>query len=90
VDDSAPAKPPVKQLYEHLGLSDMTADLSAVKKAYKKAALKYHPDKNAGNVAEANERFKKISNAFRILSDPELRTKYDNGVIDENGNEFKT
>ncbi|SOQ03007.1 J domain-containing protein [Pseudomonas syringae] len=90
VDDSAPAKPPVKQLYEHLGLSDMTADLSAVKKAYKKAALKYHPDKNAGNVAEANERFKKISNAFRILSDPELRKKYDNGVIDENGNEFKT
>ncbi|MDF5893553.1 DnaJ domain-containing protein [Pseudomonas syringae pv. syringae] len=90
VDDSAPAKPPVKQLYEHLGLSDMTADLSAVKKAYKKAALKYHPDKNAGNVAEANERFKKISNAFRILSDPELRTKHDNGVIDENGNEFKT
>ncbi|KOG05953.1 Type III effector HopI1 [Pseudomonas syringae pv. aceris] len=90
VDDSAPAKPPVKQLYEHLGLSDMTADLSAVKKAYKKAALKYHPDKNAGNVAEANERFKKISNAFRILSDPELRTKYDNGVIDESGNEFKT
>ncbi|MCA5972602.1 DnaJ domain-containing protein [Pseudomonas sp. P135] len=90
VDDSAPAKPPVKQLYEHLGLSDMTADLSAVKKAYKKAALKYHPDKNAGNVAEANERFKKISNAFRILSDPELRKKYDNGLIDENGNEFKT
>ncbi|KTB81511.1 DnaJ domain-containing protein [Pseudomonas syringae] len=90
VDDSAPAKPPVKQLYEHLGLSDMTADLSAVKKAYKKAALKYHPDKNMGNAAEANERFKVISNAFRILSDPELRKKYDNGVIDENGNEFKT
>ncbi|KWS23106.1 DnaJ domain-containing protein [Pseudomonas syringae] len=86
VDDSAP----VKQLYEHLGLSDMTADLSAVKKAYKKAALKYHPDKNMGNAAEANERFKVISNAFRILSDPELRKKYDNGVIDENGNEFKT
>ncbi|WP_440058406.1 DnaJ domain-containing protein [Pseudomonas fragariae (ex Marin et al. 2024)] len=90
VDDSAPAKPPVKPLYEHLGLSDMTADLSAVKKAYKKAALKYHPDKNMGNAAEANERFKVISNAFRILSDPELRKKYDNGVIDENGNEFKT
>ncbi|RXT86893.1 molecular chaperone DnaJ [Pseudomonas syringae] len=90
VDDSAPAKPPVKQLYEHLGLSDMTADLSAVKKAYKKAALKYHPDKNMGNAAEANERFKVISNAFRILSDPELRKKYDNGLIDENGNEFKT
>ncbi|POR63701.1 J domain-containing protein [Pseudomonas syringae] len=90
VDDSAPAKPPVKQLYEHLGLSDMTADLSAVKKAYKKAALKYHPDKNMGNAAEANERFKVISNAFRILSDPELRKKYDNGLIDGNGNEFKT
>ncbi|PHN75067.1 type III secretion system effector HopI1 [Pseudomonas syringae] len=90
VDNSAPAKPPVKQLYEHLGLSDMTADLSAVKKAYKKASLKNHPDKNVGNEAEATERFKVISKAFRILSDPELRKKYDNGLIDENGNEFKT
>ncbi|MQQ35503.1 DnaJ domain-containing protein [Pseudomonas sp. SZ57] len=90
VDDSAPAKPPVKPLYEHLGLSDMTADLSAVKKAYKKASLKNHPDKNVGNEAEATERFKVISNAFRILSDPELRKKYDNGLIDENGDEFKT
>lgn len=87
--DSGPAKPPVKPLYEHLGLSDMTADLSAVKTAYKKAALKNHPDKNAGNVAEATERFKVISNAFKILSDPELRKKYDNGLINEKGDEVQ-
>ncbi|WP_440091658.1 DnaJ domain-containing protein [Pseudomonas syringae] len=86
VGDSAPAKPPVKPLYEHLGLSDMSADLSAVKKAYRDAALKNHPDKNRGNEAEAAERFKVISNAYKILSDPELRKAYDNGRINEAGN----
>ncbi|WP_354675697.1 J domain-containing protein [Pseudomonas syringae USA007] len=86
VGDSVPAKPPVKPLYEHLGLTDMSADLSAVKKAYRDAALKNHPDKNRGNEAEAAERFKVISNAYKILSDPELRKAYDNGRINEAGN----
>ncbi|MFA0998964.1 MULTISPECIES: J domain-containing protein [Pseudomonas syringae group] len=86
VGDSAPAKPPVKPLYEHLGLTDMSVDLSAVKKAYRDAALKNHPDKNRGNEAEAAERFKVISNAYKILSDPELRKAYDNGRINEAGN----
>ncbi|WP_024677830.1 J domain-containing protein [Pseudomonas syringae] len=86
VGDSAPAKPPVKPLYEHLGLTDMSADLSAVKKAYRDAALKNHPDKNRGNEAEAAERFKVISNAYKILSDPESRKAYDNGRINEAGN----
>ncbi|MDU8456469.1 J domain-containing protein [Pseudomonas syringae group sp. J254-4] len=89
VGDSVPAKPPVKPLYEHLGLSDMTADLSAVKTAYRKASLKNHPDKNVGKEAEATERFKVISNAFKILSDPELRKKYDNGLINEKGDEVQ-
>ncbi|KPZ06010.1 Type III effector HopI1 [Pseudomonas tremae] len=53
VGDSAPAKPPVKPLYEHLGLTDMSVDVSAVKKAYRDAALKNHPDKNRCNEAEA-------------------------------------
>ncbi|MCF5223126.1 J domain-containing protein [Pseudomonas syringae] len=86
VGDSAPAKPPVKPLYEHLGLTDMSVDLSAVKKAYRDAAMKNHPDKNRGNEAEAAERFKVVSNAYKILSDPELRKAYDNGRINEAGN----
>ncbi|EPM45395.1 type III effector HopI1, partial [Pseudomonas syringae pv. actinidiae ICMP 19073] len=86
VGDSAPAKPPVKPLYEHLGLTDMLVDLSAVKKAYRDGAMKNHPDKNRGNEAEAAERFKVISNAYKILSDPELRKAYDNGRINEAGN----
>ncbi|WP_259672621.1 J domain-containing protein, partial [Pseudomonas syringae group genomosp. 3] len=86
VGDSAPAKPPVKPLYEHLGLTDMSVDISAVKKAYRDAALKNHPDKNRGNEAEAAERFKVVSNAYKILSDPELRKAYDNGRINEAGN----
>ncbi|POD77512.1 molecular chaperone DnaJ [Pseudomonas syringae group genomosp. 3] len=86
VGDSAPAKLPVKPLYEHLGLTDMSADLSAVKKAYRDASMKNHPDKNLGNEAEAAERFKVISNAYKILSDPELRKAYDNGRINEAGN----
>ncbi|POC95607.1 J domain-containing protein [Pseudomonas avellanae] len=83
VGDSAPAKPPVKPLYEHLGLSDMSVNLTAVKKAYRDAALKNHPDKRPANeFDEATERFKIISNAYQILSDPERRKDYDNGLID--------
>ncbi|NAS98610.1 molecular chaperone DnaJ [Pseudomonas syringae pv. actinidifoliorum] len=90
VGDSAPAKPPVKPLYEHLGLSDMSVNLTAVKKAYRDAALKNHPDKKpASEVNEATERFKIISNAYQILSDPERRKDYDNGLIDEKGNRVR-
>lgn len=65
----------------------MSVDLSAVKKAYRDAALKNHPDKRPANeVDEATERFKIISNAYKILSDPELREEYDNGRINEAGN----
>ncbi|TFZ32908.1 J domain-containing protein, partial [Pseudomonas syringae] len=87
VDDAGPAKPPVQPLYAQLSLSDMTADLSAVKTAYKEASLKNHPDKNVGNEAEATERCKVVSNAFKILSDPESRKKYDKGPIDEKGDQ---
>lgn len=64
----------------------MSVDLSAVKKAYRDAAMKNHPDKNRGNEAEAAERFKVVSNAYKILSDPDLRKAYDNGRINEAGN----
>jgi hypothetical protein len=89
VSDAGPAKPPVKPLYEHLGLTDMEADTAAIKKAYKKGALAKHPDKNIDNQAEATEKFKKISNAYEILSNDEMRKSYDAGYIDEQGKDIR-
>jgi curved DNA-binding protein len=67
--------------YETLGVSK---DSSAqdIKKAYRKLAMKYHPDKNKGDKA-AEEKFKKISEAYAVLSDPEKRKQFD--TFGENG-----
>ena len=61
--------------YELLGVSK-TATEDEMKKAYRKLAKKYHPDKNPGN-KEAEEKFKLISEAYAVLSNPEKKKQYD-------------
>lgn len=63
------------EYYQSLGLSK-GASAQEVKKAYRKLALKYHPDKNPGN-KEAEEKFKGLSEAYAVLSDPEKKKQYD-------------
>lgn len=66
----------MKDFYKTLGV-DKTATEAEIKKAYKKLAIKYHPDKNQGD-KEAEETFKKISEAYATLSDKNKRQAYDN------------
>ena len=64
-----------RDYYEVLGI-DKNADEKAIKSAYRKKAIQYHPDKNPGD-KEAEEKFKEAAEAYDVLSNPEKRAKYD-------------
>ena len=64
-----------KDYYKVLGV-DKSATADSIKKAYRKLAVKYHPDKNPGDTA-AEEKFKEANEAYEVLSDAEKRRKYD-------------
>jgi DnaJ-class molecular chaperone len=65
-----------KDFYQVLGVTK-NADAKELKKAYRKLALKWHPDKNQDNVEEAQAKFQEISEAYDILSDPKKKEIYD-------------
>ena len=73
----------IEDLYKILDI-DRNASQEDIKKAYRKMAMKYHPDRNPGD-KNAENMFKKVANAYSILSDKDKKYRYDNyGDIDEN------
>ena len=75
-----------KDYYKILGV-EKSATKDEINKAFRKLALKYHPDKNPNNKA-AEEKFKEITEAHEVLSDPEKRKKYD--TLGANWNQYQT
>lgn len=76
-----------RDYYEVLGI-DKTASEDDIKKAYRKIAIKYHPDRNPGD-KQAEEKFKEAAEAYNVLHDPQKRQQYDqfgfNGPMDGSG-----
>ena len=64
-----------KDFYEILGITKSASE-AEIKKAYRKKALEFHPDKNPGD-KQAEEKFKEAAEAYEILSDPQKKAKYD-------------
>jgi len=66
----------VKDYYSILGVPRNASD-EEIKKAYRKLAMQYHPDRNPGKEKWANEKFKEINEAYGVLGDPQKRRQYD-------------
>ncbi|MFN3399509.1 MAG: DnaJ domain-containing protein, partial [Ferrovibrio sp.] len=69
--------------YQVLGVTRGVSN-DDLRKAYRKLAKEFHPDRNQGNET-ASDRFKEISAAYDLIGDPEKRGKYDRGEIDASG-----
>ena len=79
-----------KDYYEILGVS-RDADQNTIKRAYRKLAMQYHPDRNPSRANWANEKFKEINEAFSVLGDPEKRRQYDQfGTVGNVGDIFSS
>jgi DnaJ-class molecular chaperone len=65
-----------KDYYRILGLNENASE-AEIKRAYRKLAFQYHPDRNPGNTKQAEEKFKEINEAYEVLSDPSKRQQYD-------------
>jgi len=70
-----------RDYYEVLGITKDATEKD-IKKAYRKLAFKWHPDKNPDNKKEAEEKFKEINEAYSVLSDPDKKRQYDMGGFD--------
>ncbi len=73
-----------RDYYEVLGVPKDASD-DVIRRAYKKLAIKWHPDKHVDDKKEAEEKFKEISEAYSVLSDPKKKREYDTGGMDFEG-----
>ena len=79
-----------KDYYEILGVPTNASD-GEIKKAYRKLAMQYHPDRNPGKEEWANEKFKEINEAYGALGDPQKRKQYDQfGTVGNIGDIFSS
>jgi curved DNA-binding protein len=79
-----------KDYYQVLGVPKDATE-AQIKKAYRKLAMQYHPDRNPGKEQWANEKFKEINEAFSVLGDPEKRKQYDQfGTVGNIGDIFSS
>ena len=77
-----------KDYYSILGVAENASD-AEIKKAYRKLAMQYHPDRNPGKEKSANEKFKEINEAYGVLGDPQKRKQYDQfGTVGNIGDVF--